>query len=38
VRIPHTKYHLGPAHLRELATLAVVQRFGKVLKKHHGHH
>jgi hypothetical protein len=38
VRISHTKHHLGSAHLCELATLAVVQRFGEVLESHGWHH
>jgi hypothetical protein len=36
VRIPHTKHHLGSAHLRELATLAVMQRLAEFEEGHDG--
>ena len=34
MRIPHTKYHLGSAQLRELATLAVVERLAEFEECH----
>lgn len=34
VRIPHTEYHLGAAQLRELATLAVVERLAEFEERH----
>jgi hypothetical protein len=36
MRIPHTKHHLGSAHLRELATLAVMQRLAEFEERHDG--
>jgi hypothetical protein len=36
MRIPHTKHHLGSAHFRELAALAVVQRFAEFEEGHDG--
>jgi hypothetical protein len=36
VRIPYTKHHLGSAHLRELATLAVMQRLAEFEEGHDG--
>jgi len=32
--ISHTEHHLGAAHLRKFAPLAVVQRCGEVLERH----
>jgi hypothetical protein len=36
MRIPHTKYHLGSAHLCELAALTVMQRFTEFEECHGG--
>jgi hypothetical protein len=36
VRIPHTKHHLGSAHLRELAALTVMQRLAEFEEGHDG--
>ena len=36
MRIPYTKHDLGSAHLCELTTLAVVQRFAEFEEGHDG--